>query len=236
MVYENIREAVFLKRLNRFMADIEISGVLYKCHVKNTGRCSELLLPGSKIFVQDFGETFSKRETRFDLISVYKGTHLVNIDSISPNKAFGEWLKKGGLVSEGEFLAFVRPECTFGNSRFDFYAEIASCSESARKLFIEVKGVTLEENGVALFPDAPTERGIKHINELIDCVQKGYEAFIVFVIQMDDINLFSPNYKTHAAFGEALCKASKSGVNIIGFNCNVSPCELSIKDRIQIRL
>ena len=195
MQYQHIRKAVFLNRPNRFIAEIEIDGNIEICHVKNTGRCRELLLPGTTVYVQDFGEVRT-RKTRYDLICVEKGNRLINMDSQVPNKVFQEWLLKNKPIS------FIKPECTFGDSRFDFYFELGE-----KRYFAEVKGVTLEQDGVVSFPDAPTERGIKHLQELIRAVQAGYEAYVVFIIQMKDVLYFTPNTITHPAFAKALRKA-----------------------------
>jgi sugar fermentation stimulation protein A len=172
MTYENIYRAVFVDRPNRFIANIEIDGRIEICHVKNTGRCRELLIPGAEIFTQDVGrglpDAALSRRTRFDLISVRKGQRLVNIDSAAPNKVFAEWVRDGGLFRD---ITLVRPEYRFGGSRFDFYLEA-----DGRRCLVEVKGATLEEDGVARFPDAPTERGVRHLRELITLFRRGIDA------------------------------------------------------------
>lgn len=226
MRYKNIEPAIFLERPNRFIAYVEQAGRREICHVKNTGRCKELLLPGASIYVQR--QSNPARKTALDLIAVKKGEKLINMDSQIPNKVAEEWLKKGNLCSRS---AKIRPECKYGNSRFDFYME-----DGERKAFIEIKGVTLEENGIARFPDAPTERGVKHIRELIDCRQEGYEAFILFVIQMKGVSMMEPNDMTHAAFGEALREAAAAGVQILAYDCRVSPDEIEIDERVEVRL
>lgn len=177
MEYKNIKQAKFLLRPNRFIANIEIGGKIEICHVKNTGRCKELLIPNAPILVRESDN--NNRKTKYDLISVYKGKRLVNIDSQAPNKVFHEWMLDNNLFGE---ITLIKPEYKYNNSRFDFYIETA-----AKKIFIEVKGVTLEENGIALFPDAPTERGIRHITELCQSIRMGYEAYMVFIIQMKDV-------------------------------------------------
>ena len=224
MQYQNIRKAVFLNRPNRFIAEIEIDGNIEICHVKNTGRCRELLLPGTTVYVQDFGEERT-RKTRYDLICVEKGNRLINMDSQIPNKVFQEWLLKNKPIS------FIKPECTFGDSRFDFYFETGE-----KRCFAEVKGVTLEQDGVVSFPDAPTERGIKHLHELIRAVQAGYEAYVVFIIQMKDVLYFTPNTVTHPAFAEALKAAASAGVHILALDCVVMPDRIEAADVVEVRL
>lgn len=212
MKYENIKEGNFISRPNRFIAHLEIDGKEEICHVKNTGRCKELLVPGCRVFVQEFNNT--NRKTKYDLIAVYKGSMLINMDSQAPNKVFGEWAENSGYFKN---ITLLKAEQKYKNSRFDFYIEA-----DEKKIFAEVKGVTLEENGVALFPDAPTERGIKHIEELISAKKEGYEAVIAFIVQMKGIKLFKPNIKTHAAFGNALKRAKNAGVKILCIDCNVT--------------
>ena len=174
MKYKNIKEGIFLSRPNRFIAHVEIDGAEQICHVKNTGRCRELLIPGTKVILEH--TPCETRKTEYDLIAVYKGEKLINIDSQAPNKVVGEWIKESSYFGTPQL---VKAECTFGNSRFDFYVESGN-----RKIFIEVKGVTLEKDGVVLFPDAPTVRGVKHLKELEMALDDGYEAYIIFVIQM----------------------------------------------------
>lgn len=226
MKYNNIKKAKFINRSNRFIANIEVDGKVEVCHVKNTGRCKELLIENVDIFVQEFDN--SNRKTKYDLISVYKGDRLVNIDSQVPNKAFHEWLKKGLLFND---IKLIKPEYKYNNSRFDFYVEIEH-----KKILMEVKGVTLEEDGIVLFPDAPTERGLKHINELIDCLEEGYEAYVVFIIQMKGVLYFTPNYNTHKAFGETLKKAREKGVNIIALDCKITEDSIEVENLIDIKL
>lgn len=226
MHYENMEPAVFLERPNRFVAYVEQAGKREICHVKNTGRCRELLIPGAELYVQRSDNP--ARKTALDLISVKKGEQWVNMDSQAPNKAVAEWLENGGL---GEKEIQIRPEYRYENSRFDFYLESAG-----RKAFMEVKGVTLEEEGVARFPDAPTERGIKHLQELIHCVKNGYDAYIFFVIQLKGVYMFEPNDRTHPAFGETLRKAVAEGAQILAYDCVVTPDEMKIDRRIEVRL
>ena len=224
MKYNSIKEAIFISRPNRFIANIEIDGKNEICHVKNTGRCKELLTERAKIYVQHFENT--TRKTAYDLIAVEKNGILINMDSQAPNKVFYEWVKDGNFVND---ITFIKPECKYKNSRFDFYIET-----KYRKIFAEIKGVTLEENGVVMFPDAPTQRGIKHINELIECKKEGYDSYIFFVIQMKKCNYFTPNRKTHPEFADALNNARKNGVEIRALNCKVLPDELKIFKNVEI--
>ena len=226
MHYENMEPAVFISRPNRFVAYVEQAGKQEICHVKNTGRCRELLIPGAELYVQRSDNP--ARKTALDLISVKKGAQWVNMDSQAPNKAVAEWLKNGGLGTK-EIL--VRPEYKYENYRFDFYLET-----EGRKAFMEVKGVTLEEDGTARFPDAPTERGVKHIRELMRCLDDGYEAYILFVIQMKGVHAFEPNDRTHPAFGETLREAAGKGVRILAYDCLVKPDEMTIDQRIEVHL
>ncbi|MEG0157524.1 MAG: DNA/RNA nuclease SfsA, partial [Anaerovoracaceae bacterium] len=201
MEYEKIVKGKFLSRPNRFVALVEIQGETVKAHVKNTGRCKELLLPGAEIYLEDFAGRMGTRKLRYSLISVKKGETLINMDSSAPNKVVGEALSQGKLILPGmEELVKVKPEQTFGNSRFDFFVE----DKTGKKGYIEVKGVTLEVEGIARFPDAPTVRGIKHIEELMVAADQGYGAYLIFVIQMEGISSIEPNDETHKAFGDAL--------------------------------
>lgn len=225
MTYKKIKKATFLSRPNRFIAICEVDGEQVVCHVKNTGRCWELLIPNCTVYLEESNN--SERKTKYDLVSVMKGDKLINMDSQAPNKVFYEWLKGGGLFDD---TTLIRPEAVYKNSRFDFYME-----HGGKRAFIEVKGVTLEENGVLLFPDAPTERGVKHIHELCEAVEDGYEAYIAFVIQTEKADYFTPNRKTHPAFADALMEAEKCGVKIICMNCHVAPDSLTIKETIPIK-
>lgn len=226
MKYNNMKKAKFISRPNRFIANVEINGKMEVCHVKNTGRCKELLTPEATIFVQEFDNP--NRKTNFDLISVYKGERLINMDSQAPNKVFYEWVQAGNLFTD---ITLIKPESKYGNSRFDFYIETTK-----RKIYIEVKGVTLEEDGVVLFPDAPTERGIKHINELCKSIKDGYEAYLVFIVQMKDVLYFTPNMKTHKAFGDTLIEAQQQGVVILSLDCLVTEDTLTVKDFVKVVL
>lgn len=226
MKYSNITKARFLSRPNRFCAICEIDGEKTVCHVKNTGRCRELLIEGAEVFLEKSSNPL--RKTAYDLIAVMKNGRCINMDSFAPNIAVGEWLKKGGLIESPDL---VKSECTYKNSRFDFYIE-----KEHRRIFAEVKGVTLEKDGVVMFPDAPTERGVKHLNELMECVKDGYEAYVIFVVQMSDVRYFTPNSETHKAFADTLKECSKKGVNIICVDCEVTPYTMNIKNNVKIIL
>lgn len=224
MVYHNIQQGIFLERPNRFIAYVEIDGKVHKCHVKNTGRCRELLVPGAIVYLQ--GSDKPSRKTAYDLISVYKGERLINLDSQAPNAVFGEFIPK--LFDD---IKLVRREYTYKSSRFDFYIEAGE-----RKIFVEVKGVTLEEGGVVSFPDAPTERGLKHIRELMDARENGYECYLFFVVQMQGVNYFTPNDATQKEFGQALREARQAGVNLLAYDCIVSSEQIFISNFVEIRL
>lgn len=226
MQYENMYPGIFIDRPNRFIAHIEIDGKREICHVKNTGRCRELLIPGAQVWVQKADSP--SRKTKYDLIGVKKGEMLVNMDSQIPNRVVEEWIRGGGF---GAGVNLVRREVKFGNSRFDLYVE-----QENSKMFIEVKGVTLEERRIASFPDAPTERGVKHLMELCECVKAGYEAYVIFVIQMKGVCLMTPNWKTHAAFGEVLQLAAESGVHILAYDCVVRPDSIVLDQPVPVLL
>lgn len=226
MQYTNVMVGKFIARPNRFIAHVEIAGREEIVHVKNTGRCKELLLPSVTVYVQHFPE--GKRKTKYDLIAVEKQNILINMDSQAPNKVVQEW-----LVAKEPFgkITYLKPECKHGDSRFDFYLET-----EAKKIFIEVKGVTLEEKGVVMFPDAPTERGVKHVQELRHCLEQGYEAVVIFVVQMEGMRYFTPNRRTHAAFAEALERAEACGVKLLALTCAVTPDSLTINGAIPVQL
>ena len=227
MKYNNIVKGRFIERPNRFIAKVEIGGVTETVHVKNTGRCRELLVKGTTVYLEKSNNP--ERKTGYDLIAVLKnGKTLINMDSQIPNAVTEEWLKKGNLFSKD---AVIRREVTHNKSRFDFYIE-----EGGRKIFLEVKGCTLETDGIARFPDAPTERGVKHINELIDCVNEGFEAYILFVIQIKGIKRFEPNDITHKAFGDALRQAQNSGVKILAYDCIVTQDTIEIDKEVKVLL
>lgn len=227
MKYNQVVEGVFIERPNRFVAKVKIDEIIETVHVKNTGRCRELLIPGSRVFLSKASNP--NRKTAYDLISVYKENALgikggnpllVNIDSQVPNTVFEEY------VGAGHFLPGVlkiKREATYGNSRLDFYIETKD-----KQIYVEIKGATLEVEGKTMFPDAPTERGIKHINELIKAVEAGYDAYIIFVVQMAGTHSYSPNRKMHPEFAHALKVAHEAGVNILALECVVTPDSLTI--------
>ena len=230
MKYNKVIKAKFIARPNRFIAYCEVDGEKETVHVKNMGRCRELLVDGAKVYlsVSDNPE----RKTKYDLIAVEKETDrgiiFINMDSQAPNAAAYEWISSGGYFGEG---AEARREVTYGKSRFDLYIE-----QGERRAFVEVKGVTLENDGVASFPDAPTERGIKHVNELIAAKNDGYEAYILFVIQMKGVHTFKPNDETHKAFGDALRHAAESGVKILAYDCVITPDEMIVDAPVEVKL
>lgn len=215
----------FLERPNRFIAHVEIDGKQEICHVKNTGRCRELLVPGATVYCRR--DDNPKRRTKFDLISVCKGDRLISMDSQAPNAAAKQWLSQGGL---GE-LSDLRPETVHGDSRFDF-----SFRKDGKLCFLEVKGVTLEHDGVCAFPDAPTERGRKHLEGLIRAAAEGFGAYVLFVIQMENVSSFHPNDQTDPAFGEALRRAAASGVTVLARECWVTPGTIRIGDPVPVVL
>lgn len=225
MQYHSIRPARFLSRPNRFIAYVELDGEQVVCHVKNTGRCRELLVPGCTVYLEQSDNP--ARKTAYSLVAVDKGGRLINMDSQAPNRAAGEWLAEGGMGS----FPVIRPETPWGASRFDFYLESPD-----RRGFLEVKGVTLEEDGAALFPDAPTQRGVKHLRELIRCQQEGYRACALFVVQMQGISYFTPNRRTHPEFAQALEEAAAQGVRLEAVDCLVTPATLTPGAPVEIRL
>ena len=218
MKYENVTKATFIDRPNRFIANVEIDGQKETVHVKNTGRCKELLIPGCEVWLT--APDSPGRKTKYDLIAVRKDTGvLFNIDSQAPNKVVKEWLSNKNYD-------LVKPEYTYGESRIDFYME-----RGKEKYLMEVKGCTLERGGVGYFPDAPTERGIKHIHELIKAKSEGYHAMLAFVIQMEGVSEVRPNVSTHPEFGIAMESARKAGVEILFLKCHVEPDELIITNQ-----
>lgn len=230
MKYNNIVKAEFINRPNRFIAECKIGNEDVIVHVKNTGRCKELLNSNAKVFLEYFPET--ARKTKYDLISVYKGERLINMDSQVPNKVVYEALKNNkNILCIEKPLTFIKMEQKYKQSRFDIYAESGN-----DKIFIEVKGVTLEENNIAMFPDAPTERGIKHIHELVDAYENGYMSYIIFVIQMEKVSYFTPNYKTHEEFGKALQYASSKGIKILAYDCFVEKDSIILNNKVNIKL
>lgn len=220
MKYDNIIRGRFLDRPNRFIAHVEVEGKTETVHVKNTGRCKELLIPGSEVWLTAPGTP--GRKTKYDLVAVRKSTGvLFNIDSQAPNKAAKEWLGKQGFTK-------VVPEYKYGDSRIDFYMERALSDNETERYLMEVKGCTLEFDGIGYFPDAPTERGVKHIHELIKAKKEGFKAALAYVIQMDGVTEVRPNINTHPEFGEAIEEAKKAGVKIIFLPCHVEPDSMEI--------
>lgn len=226
MKYERIVKGKFLERPNRFIAYVDIDGQKETVHVKNTGRCKELLRPGAVVYLQEFDP--SARKTKWDLIAVEKKGRIINMDSQIPNKVVKEWLESGGLFRK---VTKIQPEYTYGDSRVDLYVEA-----DEKKVLIEVKGVTLEEEGRVRFPDAPSERAVKHVEELKRAVGEGYEAYIFFVIQMKDVRYFTPNMDTHPAFGEALREAALAGVHVIAYDCRVDCDHITLADEVKVVL
>ena len=225
MHYENIVPGIFLARPNRFIAHVEIDGKMEICHVKNTGRCRELLPVGAQVWCQQFDNP--NRKTKYDLITVKKGHRLINMDSQAPNAAAKEWLLSGGL---GE-ISELKAEYTHGDSRFDF-----SFLKDGRRCFLEVKGVTLEQDGVCAFPDAPTERGVKHLKGLAELARQGFGAYVLFVIQMADVAYLHPNDATDPAFGQALREAAGNGVQVLAVDCAVTTDTMVIDTPVEIAL
>ena len=225
MEYANMRPGKFLARPNRFIAHIEIDGSVQICHVKNTGRCKELLVPGCTVWCQESDKP--ERKTKFDLIAVQKGQRLINMDSQAPNAAAKEWLAGGGL---GE-IENLRAEVFQGDSRFDF-----AFRKDGIQCFLEVKGVTLETDGVCAFPDAPTERGVKHLEGLTQLSKEGFGAYVLFVIQMEDVRYLHPNYVTDPAFAKALQEAAAAGVQVLAVDCAVTPSTMTIQNPVEVRL
>lgn len=230
MRYNKVIKGIFTQRPNRFIAKVIINNQEETVHVKNTGRCKELLVPGCTVYLAVSDN--ENRKTKYDLICAEKvtdkGTILINLDSQIPNAVTEEWLKYGNLFKNA---TLIKREVTYNKSRFDFYIEY-----DGKKAFLEVKGVTLENDGVVSFPDAPTERGIKHINELCDCLKEGYKAYILFVIQMKNPDYFTTSDINHKDFGDALRRAQKLGVNVLAVDCTVKPDELIISDFVEVRI
>jgi sugar fermentation stimulation protein A len=226
MRYERMKKAVFLERPNRFVARIELEGEEVLCHVKNTGRCRELLIPGTTVWVQEAAG--GTRKTKYDLISVQKDGEFINLDSQIPNRVVEEWIEKKGLFPD---LTFLKAEQRFQDSRFDFYLEAGE-----KKAFLEVKGVTLKEGKRALFPDAPTERGLKHLRELTAACEEGYEAYLIFLIQMKGVSELEPNDRTQPAFREAMREAWGKGVRILAYDSIVTEDTITLDQEVAVIL
>lgn len=229
MKYEKVLEARFIDRPNRFTAHAELIGESVICHVKNTGRCRELLVPGATVWLSDERDN-KNRKTPFDLIAVKKGERLINMDSQAPNKAAAELLRR--LYPD----AVITAEVTVGESRIDFRVESTDGDGSKSIRYIEVKGVTLEKDGIVMFPDAPTDRGIKHLETLASCAERGISASVLFIIQMKDVSLFQPNRETHPAFADKLKEVSSRGVDIWAYDCEVTPDSMTVRDSVSVKL
>lgn len=231
MNYKKVVKAKFIERPNRFIAYCKINEQIEKVHVKNTGRCRELLIPNCTVYLEESDNP--NRKTKYSLIAVQKENRLINMDSQVPNKVVQEALINKTIVLPGldEEITFIKPEKTYKNSRFDIYLETEN-----KKVFIEIKGVTLEEDDVVLFPDAKTERGVKHIKELIEAKKDGYYSYVVFVVQMKDVKYFTPNIKMHKELGDALIEAQNAGVNVLAYDCEVTPNSIEIKDEVNVKL
>ena len=225
MEYGKMVPGVFLARPNRFIAHVKINGREEVCHVKNTGRCRELLPPGAEVWCQESDNP--ARKTKYDLITVKKGDRLINMDSQAPNTAAREWLLAGGL---GE-ISELRPETVHGDSRFDF-----SFVKDGKRCFLEVKGVTLENDGVCAFPDAPTERGTKHLRGLARATEEGFGAYVLFVVQMENVRYLHPNDATDPAFGKTLREAAEAGVKILAMDCRVTPGSMALNKSLPVCL
>ena len=226
MRYNAVEKARFLSRPNRFIAHVDLNGRTEVCHVKNTGRCRELLTPGAAVYLER--SLNPARKTKYDLIAVEKGELLINMDAQAPNKVFGEWAAAGNFLPG---LTLIRPEYTWEDSRFDFLLE-----DAKGNIFVEVKGVTLEEDGEVRFPDAPTERGVKHLRGLTRAAAQGCRAAAFFVIQMKGPARFRPNDKTHPAFGAALREAAQNGVGVYAYDCRVTPDSLELDAPVAVIL
>ena len=226
MRYGKVVSGTFISRPNRFIAYVEVDGEEQKVHVKNTGRCSEILKPGCKVILEDSDNP--SRKTRYDLIAAYKDGMLINIDSQAPNKAFGEWIASSAYFGED---VIIHPEHTLGDSRFDFMVESGD-----RRFLIEVKGVTQEHDGVCMFPDAPTERGLKHLRGLDEARTLGYETFIALIVQMKGMHLFVPNRETHPEFADTLREVVEGGTGLLVLDCIVTEDSMSVDSDVPFDL
>lgn len=229
MKYKNIVKGKFIERPNRFIAYVDVEGEENNpqtVHVKNTGRCKEILVPGATVYLEKSDNP--NRKTKYDLVKVLKEDRLINMDSQAPNKVVGEWLRDNNLYKN---TTLVKAEKKYGDSRFDFYIE-----GDGKKAWMEVKGVTFEKDGVALFPDAPSERAVKHVEHLIKAKKEGYDTYIMLVIQMTDIQYFTPNVETHPKFAEALIEADAAGVKVMAYDCYVTEHGMMINEQIPIKL
>ena len=223
--YSSVIEGTFVERPNRFIAYVDIDGVRERCHVKNTGRCRELLVPGTRTYLSVSDNP--NRSTKYDVIAVMKGDRLINMDSQIPNDTAAEGLRS---IPEFRDVTEIRREYTYGDSRVDIMA-----AAPGHRYLVEVKGVTLEKDDVVLFPDAPTERGTKHLHNLVRSMEDGWEPFVLFVIQMDDVEYFTPNFTTDPVFSRTLIEAKDAGVGILAYTCSVTPDSMTLKDRTEVR-
>lgn len=228
MKYDNMVEGTFIKRINRFIAEVKVNGSIEKVHVKNTGRCKELFIEGQKIYLQSSDNP--NRKTKYSLISIYKGDMLVNVDSQVPNAVIFNAVKNKAIKGL-EDVSFLKREYTYGNSRFDLYFK----RENGHEGFIEVKGVTLEREGYSTFPDAPTSRGTKHVKELTSAVSEGFETYVIFLIQLKPVDYFTPNIEMDPEFSDALENAYNNGVNVLAFDSIVTHDSIIIGDNIPVR-
>lgn len=226
MHYPNMVSGIFVKRPNRFIAHIDIEGTIEICHVKNTGRCAELLIPGTRVYVQKSDNP--NRKTKYSLIAVEKGQRLIHMDSQAPNHIFAEWIKESQHIPD---IVKIIPEFTYHDSRLDFYI-----ATKTKEYLVEVKGVTLEKDNVAMFPDAPTLRGVRHIETLLHAKEAGYSPLLVFIIQMEQISYFMPNDQMHPAFGDAMRRAAAQDVQIIALDCTVTPDSITAAHFVPILL
>lgn len=225
MEYSIVLKGKFIERPNRFVAYVEVEGERKKCHVKNTGRCKELFVPGAEVILERAQN--SDRKTKYSVVGVYKGDRLINIDSQAPNKVVYEALRRD-MILHGATL--IKPEFKYCSSRFDFYVEARD------RWLIEVKGVTLERGGAVFFPDAPTVRGVRHLNELAEAVSDGYKSCVIFVVQMEEADYFAPNEETHPQFGSALRAAQRAGVKVLAYRCRLTEKSMEIGTPVQVRL
>lgn len=228
---DSIYECTFVKRLNRFVATVILDGQEVDVHVKNTGRCKELLIPGSKGYLVKSDNL--KRKYAYDFIAVYKGDELVNFDSQLPNEVVADYIMSGKLFSN---VTKVKREVKYNNSRFDVYVERLNDQHQVEKIFVEVKGVTLFDQTCASFPDAPTERGTKHVGELVDCISEGYKAYIFFLVQTENVLSFKPNSEIDPKFSQAISSAVANGVNVLCYNSIVTPSSVVINQPVVVEI
>lgn len=238
MKYRKVIEGKFISRPNRFIAEVWIDGEIATAHVKNTGRCRELLVPDATVYLEDFTENMGTRKLAYSLIGVKKECPdgrviMINMDSQAPNKVVAEALADGKItLPKIGKLVTIKSEAKYGDSRLDFYV----CDENGQEGYIEVKGVTLENDRIVSFPDAPTLRGIKHLNELAGLSKKGYKTYVIFVVQMEGVDEFRPDEERHYEFAEALREAQANGVHILAYQCNVGKNTLNISEPLNVRI